>query len=235
MNQSDDIEATRRGRFWHFADGTILPFVSGGSDDGDGGDGGDDGKIKFTQEELNRVASKEKKDGKKAGRSEILSELGLEDEGQLKDIVTQYQEQRDRNRSDLEKAQNETAAERTKREAAEARADNLELGNRVADLLSEAGMGLKAARKSVRLIDANKEMSDHDIEELIKELKADMPGMFGESNNEDDEGSEGKPKPPKSSDPGRPPKPKSDDKSSATDRARDRLSQRHPDKIRQGT
>lgn len=48
MKLTDDLEPRLIGRYWHFADGTILPFVSGaaeGDDDGAGdgaGDGGDD-------------------------------------------------------------------------------------------------------------------------------------------------------------------------------------------------
>lgn len=42
MTTSSDLDEPRRiGRFWIFPDGTVLPVVSGGADDG--GDGGDDG------------------------------------------------------------------------------------------------------------------------------------------------------------------------------------------------
>jgi len=41
---SDDVIPVRIGRHWLFADGTLLPVISGGSDDGgaDGGNGGAD-------------------------------------------------------------------------------------------------------------------------------------------------------------------------------------------------
>ena len=80
------------------------------------------GNRTFTQEDINRIAAKEKAEGRRA----LLKELGIEDTDDAKNAVKEYLAQQENNKSDLQKANDKaTKAEKAKIEA-EAKATMLQ-------------------------------------------------------------------------------------------------------------
>ncbi len=139
----------REGRFWLFADGTRLPVVSGGADDGATGDppAGDDSGDKppatdpaALQAELSRTREALKKANREAA-----------------DNRKRLQELDDRDKTDQQKA-----VERA--EAAERRADEAE--SRILRLEVAAAKGLTPAQAK-RLVGGTKEELEADADELV--------------------------------------------------------------------
>lgn len=100
-------------------DGAGAPAGDGGSGDaganGTGansstGDGsGQEGNKTFTQEDINRIAAKEKAEGRRA----LLKELGIEDTEDSRNAIKNYLAQQESQKSDLQKA-NERASKAEK-------------------------------------------------------------------------------------------------------------------------
>ena len=232
-------DPVRVGSVWVWPNGLELPVISGGSDDDEDDDDESASGKKFTQSEVNRIMSKEKKDGRRAGRRELLVELGLEDEVELREIITAHQEDKSKNQSELDRLRAELESEKKKREDAESKASLASLDSRVIDSLMDMGMTRAAAKKARKLIDATTDMEDGDISELIQELKTDMPSLFQSASSSEEDGKDSEAAKPEgkvpSSDPGRtPPKPKPGAQDPAQ-QARERLMERHASRIRQDT
>lgn len=92
----------------------------GGTDDqgnqnGQNGTDGNQNKT-FTQEDINRIAAREKAEGRRA----ILKELGIEDTEDARNAVKTYLAQQESNKSDLQKANDRASkAEKAKTDAEE--------------------------------------------------------------------------------------------------------------------
>ncbi len=213
------------GQLWLWEDGSYAPVVRGG--DGEEPDPdptvGADGKI--TQEEVKRIAAKEKREGKTAGRRDLLKELGLETEDDLKQILADRAEAEERTKSELDKEREKLAAERQTAvtEGAAARKDRFDA--RCERALIRAGVSEKIVEKAIKLLDldSNEELELEDFVEAAKALKEEMPQLF------DTGGDEGSPH----SDPGKPPKPKSGEKS-AKEQAADIFARNHPKPVSTG-
>lgn len=72
---------------------------------GEGGTGGEGEKKTFSQEELNRLFAKEKKDARSAERSEILKALGVDDIEKVKQILETQRQADEAKKTEIEKAQ----------------------------------------------------------------------------------------------------------------------------------
>jgi len=91
-----------------------LPFINSvcfDADDGGagaGGSGGEDQKVEekktFSQDELNRLFAKEKKDARSAERAEILKALGADDIEKVKEILEAQRQAEEAKKTEIEKA-----------------------------------------------------------------------------------------------------------------------------------
>lgn len=192
-------------------------------DDDDDDDEDDDDKPKsktYSQEQVNQIASKEKKDGKRAAVRELLEELGLEKIEDLKAIVTKHADAEEADKTETQKekeraAREASAAEDAKKEAARDR--------RLAKLermLSRQGVPDDKIDRAVKNleVDQDEDLDDDEIKEAIETLKGELPTLFEES---DDTGNGKNPPSPKQ------PKGKAGEKTSA-DKAKDLIASRHP-------
>lgn len=247
-----DIIKIGKRNFWQWPDGTLRAVVSGGADgsedDNDDDEGDDDeededdepkdkkGK-KFTQRQVNAVATREKRDGIKAGRRKLLEEMGFATEEELKEAVQAKQDGQKKDDAD-------TAAERKKldKEKADAKSDREAAAKdkhdaKVERRMLRAGVQLKKLEKVARLIDVEVGAEPDEIDEAIEELKEDFPEFFSSNSDDDDEDDESdsqrkgtesrkKGKNPDSN-PGR--KAGGAKAKSSEDKAKERLAARHPE------
>lgn len=227
---------------------------SGGTGDGgDGGDGGGDGgegggtgsgtgtgtgERQLSQAEVNRIATREKQEGSKAGRAALLKELGIDDPKEAVRLIEA-----------AKKAETDSLSEtdRLKREAAEAKAkadaDGVEvarekLAAKVERRLLASGLQLdrkdeakaeKQLARAARLLDLDLDADQDAIRDAVKELKDEMPGLFAETDDEEEEGEQQETRRTgnRTGDPGRPPRQKKPSGTSK-ERARATLLARHP-------
>lgn len=233
---------------WLWEDGTCLPVIRGG--DGDDPDENDDENEededddkspkpnsagKFTQDDLKRVGSKEKKAGKVAGRREVLKELGVETEEELKDIVTKHRTAQDSAKSEAEKQRDQATKDRSEadKERAEARREKNVTKCERALLRADCPDDQIGRVTKLLEIDLNDDLEMDDIKDAVTELKKEMPQLFVvKESGEEDEESDSKKQP--SSDPGKRRKPTGDKKSNA-DAASEMMARRHPKPVSTGT
>lgn len=220
--------------------GSIMPrpryddFLFSVEDDDDAGGGGgggggnDDDKDKpkpprtFTQDEVTTIASKEKKDGKRAAVTELLADLGVSSVEDLKALATAAQEAESASLSEAEKARNKAVADAAEAEVAKKEAAQDRRLARVERRLTNAGVpDEKIARALKNLdIDASDEIDDEEVTSAIEDLKKELPSLFEEVEDTGDTGG----KPPAV------PAPKGKQvKGSSADKARAVLERMHPD------
>lgn len=143
-------------------------FAEGGEDpenqdnhNGDEGTGSQSRKT-FTQEYVNALLKKEKESAKKA----LLKELGVEDAKSAKDGLAKYKETLEKDKTDIQKAQDTVAAETKAKQEAEKRA-----------LLAEAKVEVLSAGCKPEYLDdvitlaMAKVSEDKDLATVVKEMK----------------------------------------------------------------
>ena len=157
----------------------FLPFME---EDGKGGTGGgdpeggsnDDGnnggsEKTFTQEDLNRIAAKEKRDG----IASILKTLGFEKEEDAKKFVETYRKAEEDKKDDLEKSKEATAKEKKLKEEAEAKANELE------KKLKVVSQGVSSDKADDIIVLANaKEIDGKSFDDALEEVKKAYPSLF---------------------------------------------------------
>lgn len=128
----------------------------------------------FTQEDLNRIAAQEKRQG----ASSILKALGFENEAAAKDFVKKYRQQEEDKKDDLTKAQEKLSAEVASRELAEKKADLLEKRFKV------MAQGVSADKAEDIVILANAKVTEEkDFDTALEELKTAYPSIFSETSS----------------------------------------------------
>lgn len=148
-------------------------------EDGSGGEGGDpDGDNKpaktFTQEELNRIAAQEKRQG----AASTLKELGFDKLEDAKAAIEAYNKQKQANMTEIERMQQERAEEAKKVKEAEEKAEFVEQKF----VAVAAGCSTNNAADVVML--AKSRMTDgKTFEDALEEIKEQYPQMFEKSNN----------------------------------------------------
>ena len=123
----------------------------------------------FTQEDLNRIAANEKRQG----MSSILRTLGFEKEEDAKAFVEKYKELEDSKKDDLAKAQENLETEKKAKEEAEKKA---ELLNRKFKVVA-AGVSADKVDDIVILATA-KMMDGKTFEDVLEDLKKAYPSFF---------------------------------------------------------
>lgn len=143
--------------------------------DPDEGNGGSDKT--FTQDEVNKLAAKEKR----KGRNSLMRELGLDPEDKdavknLKAILEAQKTDKQKQEGELKKAQDAASKETTRANAAERKLAVLMAGCQK-DYVDE-----------VTTLAAAKTDEDTTFEEALEEVKKKFPAMFGESEEDQDHG-----------------------------------------------
>lgn len=179
------------------SEGEGDPPASGGG--GSGGEG--DPPRTFTQEDVNRIAAREKNQGRQAATQELADDLGVSLD-EAKSIIQEAQQKQEAEKSEAQKAKD--AADREKQDAAteKAEAARERYEARVERALLRAGIDgddeTKLSRIS-RMITVEVGASQEDITADVEQIKTDFPELFG---TKDEGGNGGGRKPPPSSDPG---------------------------------
>lgn len=185
----------------------------------------------FTQEDLNRVASREKKEGRAGAKREILEELGVDDLEAAKEAIAAKTQREEEQRTETEKALAKAAEAEAKAAKKEAELEQRLHDSTVKDALLEAGVDRKNVSRIVSMVTVEVGADEEAITEAVEELREDLPNLFTEQESDDDDDDEDKGPPkkkaPVGSDVGNAP-PKSKKSKSGKDKAMDKLRERHP-------
>jgi hypothetical protein len=173
---------------------------------GDGDKGGDDSKGKtFTQAELNKIATKEKAEGKAAGERAVAESLGVSIE-EAKKIIKASKDAEDAKKSDADKDRETAAAERAEAEKAkgEAAKEIHEARIERAFAAEKFGGDDEAMKRVRRMVSVETGATYDDVLADVQAVKKDFPALF---EAKADDGKSGKPKAPVGSVKGTPKKP----------------------------
>lgn len=158
------------------------------------------------QDEVNRIAAREKDQGRRAAEAAIAEKLGVTVE-EAAQIVKAAREAADADKSEADKAKGAAATEKAKREQAERELAQERHDRKVELELIDAGVPAKAAAKLVKLVDSEPGSDDAAVKAAVETLKTEMPQVFEAKSAEEEEGGETKPPKPSSDPKGTPPKP----------------------------
>lgn len=147
---------------------------------------GDDGKKDdesktYTNAELQKMMAKEKKQGKSAGKTELLKELGIENLDDFKANLEKFKKYQESQKSEAEKANEKITKATNDKTAAEKRAE-------IAEAKVEAmknGVNPKYVDDVITLALAKKQ-DDEDLSDVIEGMKETHKIFF-----QDDEGEKG--------------------------------------------
>lgn len=206
-----DLLGPRYARFG----GWTMKDDDGDGDSGDGGDDDDDdvvqlepnelilvGGKKMKVSDLQRIAAREKREGKKAGQTALLKKLGFESLEDLEDALTadrpapKDDDQDDKGNGP--KPDDEAARRAKRRELdAEKRERTAAIKERRADLrgaLRDAGVSRDDLDDAFAMLDrtVDDEYEDDDVEEAVEALQERRPALFGVA---DDDGTRRPPPP----------------------------------------
>lgn len=158
--------------------GTGGTGSDGGAGGSEGGEG-EKGEKTFTQEDLNRIAAQEKRQG----AASILKALGFEKEEDAKKFVETYRKAENEKKDDLEKAKEETETEKKAKLEAEKKADMLEKKFKV------VAAGVSADKADDVLILANaKAVDGKSFEDALEEVKKSYPSLFEQQSSDPNKG-----------------------------------------------
>lgn len=183
---------------WLFTDsGRLVPVVSGGdgSDDppGDGQGGGDsgagggkggegEGGQTFTQADLDRIATREKAQGRRAAEDDIAKDLGVSLD-EAKRILAEARERDEKQKTEAQRAKEAADAEKAAAEAAKAEAARERHEARVERALVAAGVSDdKRLGRLARLIEVEVGAELDDVKAAVADLHKEMPELFGAAN-----------------------------------------------------
>jgi ABC-type Na+ efflux pump permease subunit len=174
-----------------FADGTVLPVISGGEGEGsDGGAGGSDGNGAPDLASLERVLNEAKQNGQTEATTNVLKALGFE---KLEDAQQWVKDKRDADAAAMTEAERREQAAADKERAAEERervANQRALNATIRTALLEAGAPKDGLGDLVKLVDLTED-DDEKAKTAVETVKAKFPALFGEQGS----GGGGKPAP----------------------------------------
>jgi len=204
-----------------------MDIENDGNEEGNDTGGYTGGNIsrQFTQDDLTRVGTKERRQGKAAGQRELLESLGVDSTEDLEAIIADRKAQDEAEKGELTKAQ-EGAAKATAQAAAATReAEEARHEANVMMALLRAGSDANNVTDLIPMVKAEVGADTEDLDEAVTALKGKFPALFESSGGTDDDDGDTGGNP--DSDTGKGPRKKTEGKS-AQDRARERLMQRHP-------
>lgn len=201
--------------------------------EGGKGGSGSGSEARFTQDDLTRIGTREKDQGRKAGVREVLDTLGFSSMEEAKQFAADMKAAGDAQLSEAQRTQRQAEEAQRNAERAQNEAKKERFDAKVERKLLRADADPDRLGKLSKLVEADVDSSEEEIDSAIEDLKKDFPELFaaeksGEENEEEKNGAPGSQSgttPPPRSDPGR--APGTQQKGSATDRAKSRLEQRH--------
>jgi len=197
-------------------------------------------EVVMSQRKYTSVMTREKDEGRRAGRRALLQELEVESTEDLKELVDAARQARDKDSSDSDKAKRE--ADRARREADEARSEakQARFETKVERMLIAADVPVKKVGKVHRMLDVTVDANDDELADAIDDLKEEYPELFRAESAGDGEGDNDEESPngdkdrqtglPRS-DPGKQPR-KKNPPANLQDQARSLLHERHPNLVR---
>lgn len=229
-----DLEPVHRGttiRNGHlydvWSDGRVLPRLSGAAEgdppDPDPGGGGEDppdpkGQKTFSQDDVKRIAVKEKREGREAAERALAEKLGVPIDDAIR-LLKEAKEQEERNKTEAQKGLEKEQKRATEAEAKAAEAEARAFTSDVKLALVLEGVNQQRLEHAIKLVDVAPGASEDDLKAAIGKLKEDLPEMFGPAQPQDQ-----RPKP-KGSDPG--PSPRTPAPAKMDEKVRSRLESRH--------
>jgi len=193
-------------------------------------------EVVMSQRRFSAVMTREKDEGRRAAKRDLLGELGVEDVDELKDIVKAAQDAADKDTNDTARLQREADQARRVAEAAKAEAKQARFEAKLDRRLMAADVPAKRVDKVRRLLDVEVGAEDDEVADAIEDLKEEFPDLFrvtAPDTSEDEEESNGSQRSgPTHSDPGRSPR-KKQSPASVQDQAKSLLHERHPNLARQ--
>jgi len=185
----------------------------------------------FSQDDMTRVAAREKDQGKRQGQKEVLEALGFSSVDEAKDFAKLIRDAEAAQLSEVERAKRDAEKAKSEAEEIKSEAQRDRYMAMVERELLKAGVDLDHVTKVSRLVDCDVHSSAEDISTAVADLRAEMPNLFPAQEETEEPGSQnpGTPKPP-ASDPGKAPSVKSS--SDPSRRASDRLMARHGDRLK---
>lgn len=185
------------------------PQGGGGQQGGQGGGGqGDppDSPRTFTQEELDRIATREKQRGEQAAQRQVAEDLGVSLD-EAKRIITEHRTREESEKSEAQKARDQAEKEKADAEKAKADAARERYDTRVERALLRAGVPDDEGKldRVKRMVTAEVDADQDAISADVAQLKEDFPQLFAQQQ------SNGGGRAPSGDPPGNPPKPKGGD------------------------
>jgi len=139
----------------------------------------------FTQDEVNAIAAKEKKQG----INSVYTQLGFESAEQAQEMIKKWREDDDKKKTDLEKAQSENSTLQKDRDAAVNKAQMLERKMEAIKLGAQANNV-----DDIVVLATSKVTDDKDFAAALEEVKTAYPALFGQADqNKGGTGSAGNP------------------------------------------
>lgn len=154
-----------------------------------------DQNLKFTQEQLNAIASKARDEGRGSETKRILAELGVDDIVKAKEALAAIKELDDKNKSEVQKLAEERDKARLEAETAKNDAFRFLVNAKLEGALRDANINplrianaLKLANLSGITVE-NGEVKG--IDAIVKEVKDSTPEWFGGKFSPPDAGKDG--------------------------------------------
>jgi hypothetical protein len=174
------------------------------------------GSGSFSQEDLNRIAAKEKDEGKRAGERAVLEALGFQTAADAKAFFDKVKEEEKAKLSEADRKMKEAEEKERKADAKALDAAQRERNALISAELVEAGVPKAQVKFVAKMVEVD-EADEEKIAQAVKDLKKAMPNLFVQ---------DGKPPPP-GSHPAPPPK-NTGNQQTPADQAKDILYERHP-------
>lgn len=167
-----------------------------------------EGEKKFTQADVNKFATREKAEGKRAAEKALAESLGVSIE-EAKKIIVKHQETEDATKSEAERERAAAVKEREAAEAAKREATAERHEAQIERALTKEGFDgdEKKLARVRRMITVEVGATYEDVLADVQEAKTDFPELFASKAPEDKDGKPGTRKLPSSDPSGKPPKP----------------------------
>lgn len=212
LDTSEEFEAidVRLGghRFWYLGAGRWVPQVRGG--DGDDPDPDDDldpdadpdadpdDGPKFTQADLDKALTREKRQGRRAAIRELMEKFGFKDVDEAEAFIKQARDgvkppKKKADDGDADDRERELTDRERELQDRESQAERRELHTelRAELLLAGAPKDRDKLSQLVRMVDVEDLLADGydetDIEDAVADLKTNWPALFESDDNDDPE------------------------------------------------
>ena len=175
----DDGEDNNQNQGEDSKDGDQNPNNSGDNTNSNGENGKDETKT-YTNAELQRMMAKEKKQGKSAGKTELMKELGIDNLDDFKSSLEDFKKYQESQKTEAEKANEKITKATNEKASAEKRA---ELAEAKVEAMKN-GVNPQFVDDVITLALAKKQDGE-DLSDVIESMKESHKMFFG-TNTEDD-------------------------------------------------